>query len=284
MKKILLLFVLNLAFAHHMNAGAFEDEKHMTVAMRMIGHQLLISAGDSSSRVLPVTRIINSYNINFDTELAIVPDSLLAIANRVSSKANIPKQYILEVITCDSNKVVYAYEVGTSESSTITPCIGRDLPKACYTVVFTDLSASESVITESNSKYWLGYVFSGLAVILALAALFLIKSRPGRSPVNPNLINLGKYRFDKLNSELIIEEQRIELTSKESDLLLLLYEMVNATVEREVLLNKVWGDEGDYIGRTLDVFISKLRKKLEFDTNVKIVNVRGVGYKLVLNQ
>ncbi len=140
------------------------------------------------------------------------------------------------------------------------------------------------MITESNSKYWLGYVFSGLAVILALAALFLIKSRPGRSPVNPNLINLGKYRFDKLNSELIIEEQRIELTSKESDLLLLLYEMVNATVEREVLLNKVWGDEGDYIGRTLDVFISKLRKKLEFDTNVKIVNVRGVGYKLVLNQ
>ena len=94
---------------------------------------------------------------------------------------------------------------------------------------------------------------------------------------------MGKYHFDKLNAELIIEEQRIELTSKEADLLMLLYDTVNTTVEREVLLNRVWGDEGDYIGRTLDVFISKLRKKLEFDTQVKIVNVRGVGYKLVMD-
>ena len=100
---------------------------------------------------------------------------------------------------------------------------------------------------------------------------------------NPNWISLGKYHFDKLNSELILEEQRIELTSKEADLLFLLYETVNTTIERDVLLNKVWGDEGDYIGRTLDVFISKLRKKLEFDERIKIVNVRGVGYKLVMD-
>ena len=57
--------------------------------------------------------------------------------------------------------------------------------------------------------------------------------------------------------------------------------MVNTTVERDVILNMVWGDEGDYVGRTLDVFISKLRKKLEADSSVKIVNIRGVGYKLV---
>ena len=54
-------------------------------------------------------------------------------------------------------------------------------------------------------------------------------------------------------------------------------------MERDVILNMVWGDEGDYIGRTVDVFISKLRKKLEFDSKVKIVNVRGVGYKLVMD-
>jgi len=49
-------------------------------------------------------------------------------------------------------------------------------------------------------------------------------------------------------------------------------------------LANVWGDQGDYVGRTLDVFISKLRKKLEADTNVRIVNIRGVGYKLVLGE
>ena len=78
-------------------------------------------------------------------------------------------------------------------------------------------------------------------------------------------------------------DQQDELTSKEADLLLLLYNDVNTTVEREVILNRVWGDEGDYVGRTLDVFISKLRKKLEVDSKVKIVNIRGIGYKLVMD-
>lgn len=64
-------------------------------------------------------------------------------------------------------------------------------------------------------------------------------------------------------------------------MLLLLHANVNQTIERVEILNIVWGDEGDYIGRTLDVFISKRRKKLEGDTNLQIVNIRGVGYKLV---
>ena len=97
------------------------------------------------------------------------------------------------------------------------------------------------------------------------------------------MISLGAYHFDKQNTELIIDHQKIELTTKEADLLLLLYNAANTTVERDVILNMVWGDEGDYIGRTVDVFISKLRKKLEFDSKVKIVNVRGVGYKLIMD-
>ena len=97
------------------------------------------------------------------------------------------------------------------------------------------------------------------------------------------MISLGAYQFDKRNSELLFENRSVDLTSKEAELLLLLYDAVNTSVEREVILNRVWGDEGDYVGRTLDVFISKLRKKLEADSSVKIVNIRGIGYKLVLN-
>ncbi|MEM9650383.1 MAG: winged helix-turn-helix domain-containing protein, partial [Bacteroidota bacterium] len=100
--------------------------------------------------------------------------------------------------------------------------------------------------------------------------------------VDPNMISLGEYRFDKRNTELVLGNQRTELTGKEADLLLLLYKAANTSVAREVILNKVWGDQGDYVGRTLDVFISKLRKKFEADPKVKIVNIRGVGYKLVI--
>lgn len=63
----------------------------------------------------------------------------------------------------------------------------------------------------------------------------------------------------------------------------LLYTNLNQTVNREHILQVVWGDEGDYLGRTLDVFISKLRKKLGADSNLKIVNIRGIGYRMVLN-
>ena len=63
----------------------------------------------------------------------------------------------------------------------------------------------------------------------------------------------------------------------------MLYTSENKTLEREHILNVIWGDEGDYVGRTLDVFISKLRKKLIADTNLKIENIRGIGYKFVMN-
>ena len=84
--------------------------------------------------------------------------------------------------------------------------------------------------------------------------------------------------------KLIFNNESIELTSKETDLLALLHSSIDQTIEREKILQVVWGDEGDYVGRTLDVFISKLRKKFSEDENVRIVNVRGVGYRLMLSE
>jgi DNA-binding response OmpR family regulator len=98
------------------------------------------------------------------------------------------------------------------------------------------------------------------------------------------MIGIGKFLFDPRTMQLSIDKESITLTSKEADLLYLLSSSANHTVERETILNKVWGDEGDYIGRTLDVFVSKLRKKLEADAKVRIINIRGVGYKLVLDR
>lgn len=82
---------------------------------------------------------------------------------------------------------------------------------------------------------------------------------------------------------LIRGDEHIEFTGKECMLLKALYNALNTTLERDEILSIVWGDDGDYVGRTLDVFISKLRKKLESDPKVKILNLRGVGYKLVLS-
>ena len=83
--------------------------------------------------------------------------------------------------------------------------------------------------------------------------------------------------------KLFYQNERTELTGKEAELLHLLYRQANSTIDRGIILKEVWGDEGDYVGRTLDVYISKLRKKLEADNRLKIINLRGIGYKLIID-
>lgn len=82
---------------------------------------------------------------------------------------------------------------------------------------------------------------------------------------------------------LFYGENFVEFFNKEVVLLMFFYILVNELLECEEILCKVWGDQGGYIGCMFDVFIFKLCKKLEFDEWVKIVNICGVGYKLVVN-
>ena len=97
------------------------------------------------------------------------------------------------------------------------------------------------------------------------------------------LISIGDSVFDKKNLQLSYKNQTTDLSHKEGNLLIFLHQSANTPVERQEILREVWDDEGDYVGRTLDVFISRLRKKLEADQTIKIMNVRGVGYKLVID-
>lgn len=83
-----------------------------------------------------------------------------------------------------------------------------------------------------------------------------------------------------MNRKLIINENAIELTATESRILLIFALSPNKTIERSRLQKEIWEDEGIIVGRSLDMFISKLRKKLEFDPNIKIIVIRGKGYKL----
>ena len=221
-------------------------------------------------------------------------DELVSIVDIIFSISILASRYIVVVEKCDTGEVVYSFKMDDLEQSDIIPCKARMQPKSCYSLLFTLGQTGETNAgllamptdpqQESNtgpSNVFYGFIVALLVLIGVI--FYLLRKRKNSSMNDPNLISLGEYHFDKRNTELLINHKKIELTSKEADLLLLLYNMVNTTVEREVILNKVWGDQGDYVGRTLDVFISKLRKKLEADSSVKIANIRGVGYKLVMD-
>jgi two-component system OmpR family response regulator len=95
------------------------------------------------------------------------------------------------------------------------------------------------------------------------------------------LYSVGQYTFEPLKQILSYREQQIKLTTKESELLELLCRNENLILERNFALKAIWIDDNYFNARSMDVYISRLRKYLSKDTAVKIVNVHGRGYKLI---
>lgn len=96
-----------------------------------------------------------------------------------------------------------------------------------------------------------------------------------------NTFTIGKYTFDYPTQKLTLKGGEAQkLTTKETDLLRLLCLNANQVLEREIALKLVWGNDSYFTGRSMDVYITKLRKYLKDDTNIEIVNVHGTGYKL----
>lgn len=93
---------------------------------------------------------------------------------------------------------------------------------------------------------------------------------------------IGRYVYDPHKQELVIEGNAQRLTTKENDLMKLLASNLNGIVERNFALSAVWGDDSYFNGRSMDVYIAKLRKYLSFDSSIEIVNVHGKGFKLVV--
>jgi two-component system response regulator VicR len=92
-------------------------------------------------------------------------------------------------------------------------------------------------------------------------------------------VSIGQYQFDYKNLNLALGPDAETLTQKEADLLKLLHENRNQVVKRSYILETIWGKDDYFLGRSLDVFISRLRKYLNRDERIKIENIHGVGFK-----
>lgn len=97
----------------------------------------------------------------------------------------------------------------------------------------------------------------------------------------PSKFKLGSYSFDYENLSLQHSSDQKQLTQREADLLRLFIQNENQVLKRSLILKELWGDDDYFLGRSLDVFISRLRKYLKNDHALKIENIHGVGFKLV---
>ena len=274
LKNIFLFFLLIGCISIGYSQEVFS--KTVKVALRDSGNKLLLNSNDSTSLVLPVVKLEeHKYELSFEKNLIIEPDSLVNSVNKSFKIAGISRNYIVEVINCDTKEVVYSYQIKGNNEENIIPCLGRNLPVNCYKIEV------EFTGKKQAASSFIGYIF--LAILLTGLILFLIKTRKAKAN---NVIKaddftiFGKYKFYEDQNKIIIDDLEIKLTTKESQILKIFIQNQNVIIKREQIIKEVWEDNGIVVGRSLDAFISKIRKKFENDRSINIVNIHGVGYKL----
>ena len=295
--------VFAMAFA---NVKAEQPDKHLEVVLRNIGHQLLLHAKDSTSRVLPVKAVNeNTFRISFENNFEFTPDTLMNLVQQQLAKTDRMGDYVVSVNECVQGETIFAYEI--KATGALMPCKGRVQKKGCYVIEITFLDKRSF----NYAWLWLGLV------PLAMLGLYLYgrRSKPvkGQKPFNDEQLissekepdatsdelvqvtdagvqlpdlpapkQLGQFLFFETKGILTLNDETIELSAKEVKALSLFVARQNIVVERELLMKEIWEDDGVVvITRNVDVLVSKLRKKLSSDPSVRIVNVHGKGYKMI---
>lgn len=155
----------------------------------------------------------------------------------------------------------------------------RKIDKKIPIIFLTAKSQTQDVVEGFNigGNDYLKKPFSMEELIIRIHSLL---GRINADKVEEKML-IGSYSFDFVKQTLHFNELIITLTHREAELLFLLIENKNEILDRSIVLKKIWGNDDFFNGRSLDVFITKLRKKLNLDPNIQIINVRGQGYKLI---
>ncbi|MBQ2030355.1 MAG: response regulator transcription factor [Bacteroidaceae bacterium] len=117
---------------------------------------------------------------------------------------------------------------------------------------------------------------------LTLRIEAILRRVQGKRRTENAIFKIGSYTYDPHKQTLQRGEEKTKLTTKESELLTLLYQHANDILQREYALKSIWIDDNYFNARSMDVYITKLRKHLRDDEDVEILNVHGKGYKLII--
>tara|TARA_R110002012_G_scaffold322106_1_gene555833 strand:+ start:17276 stop:18145 length:870 start_codon:yes stop_codon:yes gene_type:complete len=255
--------------------------ERVKVSLREVGNQLLLVNQDSMSLVLPVKALKkNSFQLTFEKPLSFEPSQLVSIIDSTFQKAELPKNYIVETIACEAQEVAYSFQILNNVENSIVPCSGRVLPESCYAieVVFTDVQSNASL----KQIAFYGFLFGGF--VFLFLGFYKRKKLILQATESGDYSEIGSFHFYPEQNKLVKLAKEISLSKKECELLEIFVANPNQIIKRDELTKKVWEDHGVFVGRSLDTYISKLRKKLQDDSSIKITNVHGVGYKLELTE
>lgn len=163
--------------------------------------------------------------------------------------------------------------------------LAKTIRKTDYTTPILFMSAKDDD-NEKIHAYCSGgddYIVKPFTVTELSLRIYALLRRSKPSLVSQNLpetVRFGNFTFDYPNRLLCTPSDNVPLTKKEAEVLRLLASNINNVVKREKVLTDIWGENDYFMGRSMDVYIARLRKKLSEDKNVSIVNVHRMGFKL----
>lgn len=268
------LLLLALALMQFLQSPQKPPSEKINLALRRTAHHLLAAAGDSTSRIPPVQQTEpGTWLIRLKQPFDY--DRLPALLQESFERHGIRRSYDVAVLRCFDNELQLGYNALDYTRDSTVPCGGREMDGDCFNlqVTFADTSPKSGLL-------WALFLGS---LAFAGSLLFVKKRRAEPVPAAPAEIPgmpFGNSRLDMPNLMLWCNGVRHELTYREAKLLNLFANHPNQVLERAYILQHVWADEGVLVGRSLDVFVSRLRKMLRDDPSVRIEAVHGVGYRL----
>ncbi|MFN0037035.1 MAG: winged helix-turn-helix domain-containing protein [Saprospiraceae bacterium] len=278
----------------------FSSEK-VNLALRRTADGLLRQSGDSTSRIpaieqsgAGVWRVRLKQPFRYEQLPALLQASLdlygiqrpYQVAVRRCADSTIDLGYhqldFLQknAVPPEGREVPGGYHQLDFSQNNAVPCGGREMPEGCHYIEITFLDSGGS------GSFWAGKSGIILLILAGLVGLWFFrrqKPAPAAAEVTAEetaWLEFGNSRLDVAGQVLICGDVRQTLTFRETKLLRLFATRPDQLLERDFILRQVWADEGILVGRSVDVFVSRLRKKLAADPSVGIVAVHGVGYRL----
>lgn len=272
----MLLFIGFPAFAATEKNEDLDPEK-INLALRRTADGLLRIAGDSSSRI-PAVEQAGPLVWRIRLEQTFRYELLPMLLQNALDLYDIQRAYQVAIKRCEDGGIDLGYHQFDFLQNKNVPCSGRELSTTCHYIEISFLK------TAGESRLWLAKSGFLLLILASIVGFWLFYKRKLSGITNHDLesdcLSLGNSQLDVNGQQLICGGIRQSLTFRETKLLRLFAISPNQLLERDFILSQVWADEGVLVGRSIDVFVSRLRKKIAADPSIGIVAIHGIGYRL----
>ncbi len=278
---VFLVFINTIPVSGINESPQFSEQANL--ALRRTAHRLLAENGDTLSAIPPVEQSDPAtFLIRVDSLFDY--DKLPQLLQESLELQGIRQAYNVVIINCGDGKIQLGYSYLDLAREGGVPCQGRRQDAGCYLLKISFIP--DRAEAAAGGKWWIISISGLLAAGIGLMVWrrsgkdLIISKQEAPAGDTARRTEFGNSALDLSGLLLHTGTGVHHLTYREAKLLNLFVNHKNQVLERDFILKSVWEDEGIIVGRSIDVFVSRLRKLLQDDASVKIAAVHGVGYRM----